>query len=118
MVERYILTITGKNRIGVLSDISDVVANQSGNIEAVRQIILDGYFCVVMKVSFPAGMESQAIRKDFAVGYPAVVVMDWDYGSENSNDSEQVEPFILAVNIKDSPGNLATIADCLSTTLT
>ncbi len=48
---QYIITVTGPDRIGIVSDISNIITNGGGNIEESRMAKLSGDFAIIMLIT-------------------------------------------------------------------
>ncbi len=70
MQKTYVLTLTGRDRIGFVEDVTRVVFQRGGNVETSRMARLGGEFAILMLISMPAEQFS-SLEKDlegFAVG--------------------------------------------------
>ena len=47
---KAVITVVGKDMVGILARVSDACAEMNANVLEVTQSILDGYFCMVMVV--------------------------------------------------------------------
>ena len=47
---KAVITVIGKDMVGILARVSTACAEMSANVLEVTQSILDGYFCMVMVV--------------------------------------------------------------------
>jgi len=47
---KAVLTVIGKDSVGIMAKVSASCAEQNANILEVTQSILDGYFCMVMVI--------------------------------------------------------------------
>ncbi len=47
---KAVLTVIGKDMVGILAKVSTVCAGKNANVLEVTQSILDGYFCMVMVI--------------------------------------------------------------------
>ncbi len=50
-----VVTAVGKNRKGVLAEITAMLAQQGGSVSSVSQRVIDGYFHIVLLVELEAG---------------------------------------------------------------
>ena len=50
----YVLNVMAEDRPGIVAAVSRAVLDAGGNIDAASQTVLDGYFTLIMVVSFPA----------------------------------------------------------------
>ena len=54
MPTKFILTLTGPDRIGVVEEVTRLLLDQGGNVETSRMARLGGEFAVLMLVAMPA----------------------------------------------------------------
>ena len=47
---KAVITVIGKDMVGILAKVSTVCAGKNANVIEVTQSILDGYFCMVMVI--------------------------------------------------------------------
>ena len=47
---KAVLTVVGKDMVGILAKVSTVCAGKNANVLEVTQSILEGYFCMVMVI--------------------------------------------------------------------
>ncbi len=47
---KAVVTVIGKDMVGILAKVSTVCANNNANVAEVTQSILEGYFCMVMVI--------------------------------------------------------------------
>lgn len=48
--ERAVVTVIGKDQVGILANVSTGCADAGANVIEVTQSVLDGYFCMIMVV--------------------------------------------------------------------
>lgn len=51
---KAVVTVIGKDMVGILAKVSQVCAEKNANVLEVTQSILDGYFCMVMIIDIKA----------------------------------------------------------------
>lgn len=47
---KAVVTVIGKDMVGILARVAGACAEQNANVEQVTQSVLDGFFCMVMIV--------------------------------------------------------------------
>jgi glycine cleavage system transcriptional repressor len=52
---KFVLTLTGPDRIGIVDEVTGLLLERGGNVETSRMARLGGEFAVLMLVSMPAG---------------------------------------------------------------
>jgi len=62
----YIISITSRDRIGIVHEISSALAELDGNIADSRQSVMCGYYTMIMRASFPADVTRQIIEAKLA----------------------------------------------------
>ncbi|MRR28737.1 hypothetical protein EG834_00005 [bacterium] len=62
----YIISITSRDRIGIVYEISSALAELSGNIADSRQSVMCGYYTMILRASFPAAVNRQTIEAKLA----------------------------------------------------
>ena len=50
-MRQYLITVTGPDRTGIVSDISNIITNGGGNIEESRMAQLSGDFAIIMLIT-------------------------------------------------------------------
>lgn len=53
MLKRLVLTVTGRDRVGIVDDVTKVVLSYQGNVESSRMARLGGEFAMLMLISAP-----------------------------------------------------------------
>ena len=48
--ERAVVTVIGKDQVGILANVSAGCADAGANVIEVTQSVLDGYFCMIMVI--------------------------------------------------------------------
>ena len=54
MQKKFVLTLTGRDRIGFVDEMTGLVLQHGGNVETSRMAHLGGEFAILMLVSMPA----------------------------------------------------------------
>ncbi len=115
-MQRYIVTVTASDAIGIIHAVTQTIADQQGNVVELSQTVLQGYFTIILSVEFATPPDPLRLRdlisrqgKEFQL---AVVVLP--------QEPSAVEPvpggerFILTLLGSDTPGNIATISGALA----
>lgn len=63
----YVLNVMSCDHPGIVAAVSDEICNRDGNIDAISQTVLEGYFTLIMIVSFP----SQIVPEDLSAAIEA-----------------------------------------------
>lgn len=59
---RAIITVVGKDRVGIISEISSILANKKVNILDVEQTIFDNNFSMMMHIELPKKISFKTLK--------------------------------------------------------
>jgi predicted amino acid-binding ACT domain protein len=62
----YIISITSRDRIGIVYEISNAISALRGNIADSRQSVMCGYYTMILRTSFPFQVSQDAIEQKLA----------------------------------------------------
>ncbi len=72
---KAVITVVGKDMVGILARVSTACADKNANVLEVTQSILDGYFCMVMVIDISKmSCEIDALQKSLCEAVPDMVV--------------------------------------------
>lgn len=72
---KAVVTVIGKDMVGILARVSSACAEKNANVLEVTQSILDGYFCMVMVIDISSmSCEIHALQKSLQEAVPDMVV--------------------------------------------
>lgn len=63
---RYLVGVLVPDRVGLLRDVTGVVAELGGNIVGIRQTLVDGFFNLVLTSDHPSEVSADALRGQLA----------------------------------------------------
>lgn len=61
--DQVVLSAVGKNRVGVLAELTAKIAEEEGNILDIGQKIIGQYFCTLMMVEIPTHSQFERFKK-------------------------------------------------------
>ncbi len=64
--ELFVISITTRDRIGIIYEVSKAISDLGGNIADIRQSVLCGYFTMILLASFPPKVTQRAIERKLA----------------------------------------------------
>jgi glycine cleavage system transcriptional repressor len=64
--ELFVVSITSRDRIGIIYEVSKAISELGGNIADVRQSVLCGYFTMILLASFPPTVTQRSIERKLA----------------------------------------------------
>ena len=72
---KAVLTVIGKDMVGILAKVSTVCAGKNANVLEVTQSILDGYFCMVMVIDISnLSCQLDKLADDLKTSVPDMVI--------------------------------------------
>lgn len=113
-MELYTLSILAPDRTGLLRDITQVIVDHHGNIDAIRQTIVGGFFNLTFISQHPDGTTADALRQAFAkaLGSDAAVSI-LPCPALAAPAPKTGEMFIATTRGPDKPGTIHAISDFL-----
>jgi glycine cleavage system transcriptional repressor len=106
-----VLTAIGTDRVGIVDDLSGLVAARSCNIEESRMAVLGGEFAVIMLVSGPPGELARLSGELATAG--ARLGLHVEVKSTREPASEAGRPYLLETVSLDTPGIVHTVTAVL-----
>lgn len=64
--QEYIISITSRDRIGIVYEISTALAELKGNIADSHQSVMGGFYTMIMRTSFPSSVSQKDIERKLA----------------------------------------------------
>ena len=112
MPKNIVLTLTGRDKIGLVDHVTSFVVKRGGNVESSRMAHLGGEFAMLMLISLPDG-ESESIEQDFqqlrSEGYQVTLV-----STEEAKKYEGWVPYEIEVTGADHEGIIHDISHYLA----
>lgn len=72
---KAVLTVVGKDMVGILAKVSTVCAGKNANVLEVTQSILEGYFCMVMVIDISnLSCQLDKLADDLKTSVPDMVI--------------------------------------------
>lgn len=62
---RGILTVIGKDKVGIVAAVSNKLSQLNINIEDISQTIMDDYFTMIMSLTLPQDSDFSQLRTEF-----------------------------------------------------
>ena len=73
--ERAVVTVIGKDQVGILANVSTGCAVAGANVIEVTQSVLDGYFCMIMVIDISQlTTDLDMLKKNIEKRVPSMVV--------------------------------------------
>ncbi len=113
----YVVSIMSRDRVGIVAGVSAAIRDLGGNIDAMSQTVMRGYFTIIITASFPEGTDMEKARARIeASGDPgelSVSIKPWE-SSAAEPYCEVCDQFVLSIMGEDSPGIIAKICGFLA----
>ncbi len=106
------ISIIVPDRVGLLRDVTRVIFAAQGNIGAIRQTLVDGFFSLVFTSVHPAGTSSAAVHSALAgaLESSAVITVLERQGEGASAPAAQGPRYIVMTRGRDKPGTICAIS--------
>jgi len=114
----FVVTLTCRDRVGIVRDVTDRISTWNGNIERFSQTVLMNYFTLIVVVSFPESRTVEELREFLAgAGAPGefeLIVKVFEKAAEIQPVLPDADCFILTATGPDQPGIIGQIARYLA----
>lgn len=111
----YVLNVLTDDHPGIVAAITRAVSQRGGNIDACSQTVVEGYFTLIMVISFAAPVEPDAlaaeIRGDQTTGYQVVAR---PFTPPAAKPAPKTDRFVLTAFGKDKPGIVRRFSEYLA----
>ena len=110
----FIISITSRDREGIVADISEGIFNSSGNILAASQTVHQGYFAMIILAAFDDGSDEQAIAGTIKEKAGDLHVFITPYDANREGPGREGDTFVVTCLGPDKPGILHTLSRFLA----
>lgn len=111
--KEYVISITSRDRVGIIHDVASAISYMNGDLADMRQQVLRGYLTMIMYVSFPADVSTEEInRRLVAAGTEdaAIEVSIKELKQSQPDSSDSVDNcYVLTAEGEDRIGFVATV---------
>ncbi len=112
--KEYIISITSRDRVGIIYDVASAVSYMNGDLADMRQQVLRGYFSMILYVSFPDDVTAEEInRRLAAVGTSdaaiEVSIKEVRQQKAEHNSTAEDNCYVLTADGADRIGFVATV---------
>ncbi|HOX36379.1 MAG TPA: ACT domain-containing protein [Candidatus Brocadiia bacterium] len=116
--KNYVLNVLARDRVGIVAGVTEAIHKLDGNIDAMSQTVLRGYFTIIIAATFPDSVLPETVRLAAeATGEPgelAVSVKLLDPQAAAEPVVRECDQFVLSIMGRDRPGVIARISNFLS----
>jgi len=117
MPKDYVLTVMARDRVGIVAGIAAAIAGLGGNIDAMSQTVMRGYFTIIVTVQFDEGISAErlaaAVKEQGARGELEVSVTERVPAAQEPC-AEGAERFILTIAGMDRSGIMHRVTSYLA----
>ena len=104
----YVLNVVSDDHPGIISAVSEAVSALGGNIDACSQTVLNGYFTLIMIVSFDRKIESDDLATEIRKAHPGgsdLQVAAREFTATRFQEPRpEIDGFVITASGKDQPG--------------
>jgi glycine cleavage system transcriptional repressor len=100
----YVLNVMSDDHPGIVAAVGAAVSDSGGNIDNVSQTVLEGYFTLIMIVSFPKPIDPDALAATVQKTNDGFQVVIRPFTRAGNTADEHSERFIITAFGKDCPG--------------
>ena len=114
---RYVLSVLVKDKVGILRGVSAAVTELGGDIDGISQTVLDGYFTVILTVTFAGPCREERLRdavRDALSDEDAALVIQPFTAVTDGRPTVQGSRYIVTMSGPGAPGLLMAVTDFLS----
>lgn len=118
MPQQFVITITAVDRVGIVAGLSRAVLRLGGNIDALSQTVMRGYFTLIATVDLEDGIScnhlAATIREESDYDDLGVLVKERKGNATERPPDRSGETFILTMKGPDRPGIVKSITEYLA----
>jgi len=100
----YVLNVVADDHPGIVAAVGDAVIALEGNIDACSQTVLEGYFTLIMIVSFPRPVEPEALSESVRGHGAALQVIARRFDELSGSPDAYQGRFVVTAFGSDKPG--------------
>ena len=109
----YVISVLVKDCVGIIADVSELLYELGGNLEALSQTVIGDWFTMCIRGAFPSNVTGREIERllESTAGLRAVVA---PAESGKRSAAPAGEPFVVTVLGADKPGIVRRLTRCLA----
>jgi len=117
MPKDFVISVMSLDRVGIVAGLTEAVAEHGGNIDAISQTVLRGYFTIILTARFEAdqhaGALADAVMVKASPGALRVSIMEREVAEPQPVVAE-AELFVLTISGADRTGIIHRVASYLA----
>src|SRR5512140_4044193 len=113
--ELFVISITTRDRVGIIYEVTKAISDLGGSIADIRQSTLCGYFTMILLASFPPGTSQRSVERKLAEADSnsesalRAMVRKADADALTSSTSLPESAYVLTATGHDRIGFVATV---------
>ncbi len=115
---RYVISVMAADKPGIVAAISGAIFQLKGNIVALSQTVLEGYFTIILVADFPHSVTAESLQQKIETADPEgqfnVIVCPYQQIFLPKNLQEGTTEFVLTARGKDRRGIIYRISKTLA----
>ena len=100
----YVLNVMSDDHPGIVAAVGDAVSDSGGNMDAISQTVLEGYFTLIMIVSFAEPIDHEQLTRRISQANPGLQVSARPFQPGKTGAREATERFVVTAFGQDRPG--------------
>jgi glycine cleavage system transcriptional repressor len=117
VAKAFALSVMARDRVGIVAGLTEAVLQFDGNIDALSQTVLEGYFTLIGMVSFAEDVDAaallEAVKAEGSVGELEVTVKERVEGAGHAPPAHN-DTFVLTVSGPDQSGIIHRMTEFLA----
>jgi glycine cleavage system transcriptional repressor len=114
--QQFVISITSRDRIGIVHQVSSAISELGGDIADLRQSVLRGYFTMILLAAFPPSVTQDEVKRRLCMlNVPGLsplqfAILPADDVSEAGSESSLEDAYVLTASGQDRIGFVATVS--------
>ncbi len=100
----YVLNVMSDDHPGIVAAVGKAVTDLGGNMDDVSQTVLEGYFTLIMIVSFAKSIDHKKLAAEISGVNPGLQVLIRPFQATATVNPENYERFVVTAFGHDKPG--------------
>ncbi len=117
MAQDYVITVTSLDRVGIIATVSEAVLSLNGNVDALSQTVMEGYFTLILTTHFDKNISADRVKEAIELmgrpGELGVQIRERTVFVDNETAGDG-EKFILTITGSDRKGVITRVTNYLA----
>ena len=107
----YMISVLAPDRSGIIADVSRAIYELGGNLEAASQTIMQGWFTMLVRVTFPSEVTGESVQEALHKAGDFDVIVRPFHERERPKPVAG-EPYVMSAVGEDKPGIVHGLSRC------